>query len=251
VTELLARVGDLVDEVARSALAVPRSLRAALGPRRRRVTALAIVVVYLAIYLFALGDLDVSTSGRFDRFAEIPSAQVLPDWEGKLFAERAPFLYEPVAVVYVLPQLAFLVSVGNIVVGLGLGLLLTMSVVLALHAGTQVESCRRRNVYTSALGVLPTFLMGFACCAPTFLLALGANVAAALVPVFIPIRSFLLPIAVGLMSLMLLWSSARLRRAERALAELRAEGEASEPPPDVGSERGQRRSRKAASASRL
>lgn len=145
----------------------------------------------------------------------IPSAEVFTDWSDKLFAERAPFLYEPVAAVYLLPQLAVFVSVG-IVIGWALGLPLALNVALAVDAAARVESCRRR-AYTPALGVLPTFLMGFACCAPTVILVLGTNVAASLMSVFIPLRTFLLPLAVVFMGAMLLWSVRRMRTAEDVL----------------------------------
>lgn len=219
------RAGDATDEFAAVLRATPRNVRRSFSVRRYRLIAVAVGLVYVLLYLLALGDIDISTSGRFGRFATIPSAELLPGWEDRLFAERAPFLYEPVATVYLLSQLAFFVSVGNIVLGSALGLLLTLNVAVAIYAGTRVESCRRR-VYTPALGVLPTFLMSFACCAPAFLLALGTNVAAAILPVFIPLRIFVFPLALALMTAMLLWSGRRLRTVEESLAAVREESEA-------------------------
>lgn len=221
-----AGLGDAVDELGAVARTIPGHIRRTLAVRRYRLVALAVGLAYLLLYLVALGDVDISTGGRYGRFASTPSADLLAGWEGKLFAERAPFLYEPIAVVYLLPQLALFVSAGNILIGSALAVLLGLNVALALEAAARVEACRR-HVYTSALGVLPTFLMGFACCAPTFILALGTNVAAAFLPVFIPLRSFLLPLALALMAGMLLWSVRRLRRAEAALARPLANGRVS------------------------
>lgn len=209
------RIGNATDEVGVVARTAPRHLRSALAIRRYRRVALAALLTYLVLYLAALGDIDVSTDGTFGRIAHIPSVQVVPDWSGKLFAERAPFLYERVAAVYVLPQLALFISVGNILVGFLLGLLLALSVALALYARSQLGSCEPR-VYASAIGVLPSFLMGFACCAPTLILALGTTFAAAILPIFIPLRGFLLPLAVFSMLLMLLWNARKLRPIELA-----------------------------------
>lgn len=87
--ELVARLGVGADELFAATRATPRHVWGALSVRRYRVGAAAVALVYLALYLFALGDVDVSTSGRFDRFASIPSAQVVPDWQEKAFAARA------------------------------------------------------------------------------------------------------------------------------------------------------------------
>ena len=213
---LFARAGDASDELVSVVRVTPSHLWDALRVRRYRLVAVAVGLLYLLLYLLALGDIDIATGGRYGRFGDVPAAELLSGWQERLFAERAPYLYEPVATLVLLPQLAFFVSVGNILLGSVLGLVLALNVALALHAATQVESCRRR-VYTPALGVLPTFLMGFACCAPTFLLALGTNVAAAILPVFISLRSLLLPLALGLMTAMLLWSGRRVKTAQAAL----------------------------------
>lgn len=219
---LVSRFGDAVDELVAAVPSVPRFLRDALGTRRRRLGAAAVAFVYLIVYLFALGDIDVSLAGAFSRFADIPSVNVVSDWPSRLFEERAPFLYEPVATIFLLPQLAFFVSVGDILIGSGLGIMLALNGVLAVHAAALVATCRRRNVFTSALGVLPTFLMGFACCAPTLLLALGANIAAATVSIVVPLRSFILPAALALMGAMIMWSARRLLVAEREIAALQS-----------------------------
>ena len=216
---LVARVGEATGQAFVGARQLPRYLREALSVPRYLAIGLGVALAYVLVYLIAIGDLEIATDGRFDRFADIPSAQLFSGWEDRAFAERAPYLYESIGVVYLLPQLALFVSIGNLLVAIGLGLLLAANVALALFAVSRAANCRRRGVAAPGFGLLPTLLMGFACCAPTFLLALGANVAAAILPVFIPLREFLLPFAAVVMALMLVWSARKLVGAERALAE--------------------------------
>lgn len=215
------KLGDLMDGVFSAFRAAPGGVLRALAARRARGIGVATGVAYLLIYLVTLGDIDVSTSGRYGRFVDVPSLQVVPQWSEKLFAERAPFLYEPVVAIYPLPQLAIFVSVGNLLLGSLLALLLALNVAVAVEA-VRERACRPRSAYAGVFGALPGFLMGFSCCVPTFLLVLGANFAAALVPV----RSYLFPLAVGLMALTLVWGGRGLRRAEAALASPLAAGRA-------------------------
>ncbi len=202
----VVRVGDLIDALAASLRALPRHLWRALSVRRYRRAAIGAALLYMLVYLVAIQDLDISTAGRFSRFADIPSAQVVPDWQDKVFAQRAPYLYEPVGVVYLLPQLAWFISVGNILIAAALALPLGLSVALALYSVATAKACGR-FAYSGLFAVLPTFLLGFGCCAPTIILLLGTGVAATLVPV----RSYLFPLALASMGVMFVWMAWRLR----------------------------------------
>lgn len=219
VVALVARFGEATADAFAGARRLPRYLREAFAVPRYVAIGLGVALGYMLVYLIAIGDLQIATGGRFGRFADIPSAQLFAGWEDRLFDARAPYLYESFAVVYLLPQLAFFVSIGNLLVATGMGLLLAANIALALFAVSRVASCRRRGVAAPAFGLLPTLLMGFACCAPTLLLALGANVAAAFLPVFLPLRQFLLPFAGVVLAAMLVWSARKLVGSERALAE--------------------------------
>lgn len=203
--QLVIRVGDATDVVAGAARDVPGQLRSALAQRRHRRAALGVSIGYLLLYLLAIRDLAISASGRY---AGLPAFDVVPDWTGRLLEERAPFLYEPVVAIHPIPQLAVLVSPGNLLVGLVIGLLLGANVALVAHAA-RVRACRRRGAYAGALGAVAPLLMGFSCCAPTFILLLGAEAAAALLPAFVPARPYLLPSAIATMALMLVWSAGR------------------------------------------
>jgi hypothetical protein len=91
-------------------------------------------------------------------------------------------------------------------VGLILGVLLGLNVAVPLHARSLDPACRR-NRFAGTFGALPGLLLGFSCCAPTLILLLGTNAAAAILPVFIPLRELLFPLAVGLMTVMLVWTA--------------------------------------------
>lgn len=210
----VTRLGDAVDALAGWVRATPPQVRAALATRRYRRIGIATALGYLVLYLIAIQDIEISGSGRFGRFADIPSADLVANWTDRLFAARAPFLYEPIGTVYLLPQLAFFVSPGNLLVGSALGVLLGMNIAVALHAGAKQRACRRGR-YASVLGALPGLLMGFGCCAPTFILMLGTGATAAVLPVFIPLREYLFPGAIAAMTVMVVWASRRSALADR------------------------------------
>lgn len=225
----LVRLGDLVDALTGHIRRTPGSVRRALSSRRHHRIGLAIALGYLIVYLAAIGDLKVSPEGQFGRFADPPEASFVADWTERVFAERAPFLFEPVATIYPVDQLAIFVSPANLLVGGTLALLLGLGMAVTLYAGWLGARCRR-GATTQLLGAMPAFLIGFSCCAPSFILLLGTNVAAAILPAFIPLRSWLVPLAMALMAGMLVWGSRRLVAAEQALIEeARAEPAAAAP----------------------
>lgn len=192
VPNFLARVGTGWDAVIAAGIATPSRVRAALAVRRFRWSGLLAAVVTLVVYLFAIGDLAVSLSGTG---AETPAFRVAPD---ALWRVRAPYLFEPVLFAHLIPQVAVFVSPVNIVLGGVLAALVGCNIAVAAMAARNAVSCRRPG-YSKVLAVLPAFLLGFACCVPTFLLALGSGVAAALLPVLLPLRPVFYPLSLVLL----------------------------------------------------
>ncbi|MGH3341534.1 MAG: hypothetical protein ACRDPK_01380 [Carbonactinosporaceae bacterium] len=170
---------------------------------------MAVAVATLLVYLVAVGDIGISPSGQYGRFGALPSAEVVPGWSDKLIAARGPFLFEPVAAFYALPQLAVFASPGNVLFGGLLAGALGTNVAVTTYAASQARVCRR-GALAGISSVIPSLLVGVTCCVPTFLLLLGAGVAAVLVPVFTPLRSFAFPVSIGLIVLTLLWASRNL-----------------------------------------
>ncbi|MGH2953326.1 MAG: hypothetical protein ACRDK9_04790 [Solirubrobacterales bacterium] len=215
--DFVVRIGDGVDALGGALRALPGQLGAALGVRRFRRIAALVALAYLLLYLLAIQDIAISASGKYGRFADTPSVEVVSEWPERILAERAPFLFEPIATAYPIPQLALFLSPGNLLVGSTLAALLGLTVAAALWAGSRQRACGRMR-FAGVLGALPGLLLGFSCCAPTLILLLGPSFAAAFLPAFIPLRPYLFPFAVGLMAAMLVWSARRTLTAGEALA---------------------------------
>ena len=123
----------------------------------------------------------------------------------KLLRQTVPFTYVPVLTAHLTGHIQLFLAPVNVALGLLLGGLAGASLVAAIHVHRTAASCRRRS-FVGLLGVLPGFLTGFACCAPTLTLLLGAQVAAALTG----LRNWLFPLALAIVLAGLAWSTKRL-----------------------------------------
>ncbi|MFI2347142.1 hypothetical protein ACH492_08800 [Streptomyces sp. NPDC019443] len=199
----LARTGDAWDASVAATAATPRIVRTALAVRRHRRIGLFAAAVVLVAYLLSIGDLAVSASGRF---TGVPVFQT--DWE-QLFQARAPYLFEPVLALHPSSYVEVFLSPLNLLLGAIVAALVGCNAAIAGLAARQGTSCRRTR-YARLLGVLPAFLLGFACCVPTFLLVLGAGTAAALLPVLIPLRPVFYPLTLVVLISTLVWGASRI-----------------------------------------
>lgn len=197
----LARVGDGGDALARAVAATPGTLRQALTGRRQRRIAVGVGSVVLVLYLAAIGDIAVATSGRYS-----PGVRFAPE---QLVEARAAYLFEPIVVLAGSHVAAFLSPI-NLLLGGVVAALVAATITLAAYGARQATACRRPG-YSRALAVLPAFLLGFACCVPTFVLALGAGTAAAILPVLLPLRSLFYPITLVLLLTGVVWGAHRVR----------------------------------------
>ncbi len=172
--------------------------------RRHRLMVSAVTVLYLVTYLWSIGDLVVTATGH-SRFGAAPSIQVAADWPAKLLRQTAPFSYEPVLAARLTGHIQLFLAPVNVALGLLLGGLAGANLAAAIHLYRTAATCRRRS-FAGLLGVLPGFLTGFACCAPTVTLLLGTQVAA----VLIGLRNWLFPLALVILLAGLAWSARRL-----------------------------------------
>ncbi|MFE3645250.1 hypothetical protein ACFXOM_30465 [Streptomyces sp. NPDC059169] len=216
------RAGDAWDAAAAAIKAAPGRARVALGVRRRRRAALIAASLTLLVYLFSVGDLAVSVSGRF---TGAPVFQAAP---GQLLEVRAPYLFEPVLAWHPTSHVAVLLSPVNLLLGAAVAALVGCNIAVAAHAAQQAASCRRTRC-ARLLGVLPAFLLGFACCVPTFLLVLGASTAAALLPVLIPLRPVFYPLTLVMLTATLVWGTSQATRTTRRPRHARRTGDAAVP----------------------
>ncbi|WP_257578374.1 hypothetical protein [Streptomyces sp. JJ38] len=202
----LAKAGDAWDATVTAIAATPGRTRAALAVRGPRRAALIAGALTLVVYLFSIGDLTVSGSGRL---SHAPALRAAPE---QLFQARAPYLFEPVLAWQPTGHVAVLLSPVNLALGGLVAALVGANLAVAVHAAHQAVSCRRTR-YARLAAVFPAFLLGFACCVPTFLLVLGAGTAAALLPVLVPLRPVFYPLALALLTGTLVWGAARAGRA--------------------------------------
>ncbi|WP_251016538.1 hypothetical protein [Streptomyces sp. ISL-99] len=206
---VLAAAGGAWGGTVAAIAATPRRVRAALAVRRYRRAALIAATLTLVLYLFSIGDLAVSGSGRF---TGAPLARAAPD---QLFTARAPYLFEPVLAWHPTSHLAVFISPVNLLLGAIVAALVGCNIAVTAHAARQNASCRGSR-YARLLAVLPSFLLGFACCVPAFVLVLGASTAAALLPVLIPLRPVFYPLTLVMLTGTLVWGTSRTARTTRA-----------------------------------
>jgi hypothetical protein len=158
------------------------------------------------LYLLAIGD--IAPSGRVGRASGAWWIEVAPSWTERLFAARAPYLFEPVLAVHPLPQLTILLSPVNLVLGGLLAGLVGLNLAVAAYAAAQATSCQPTG-YGRLLAALPALLTGVTCCIPTFLAVLGSSTAAVLLPVVMPLRMLFYPLSLVLLTATLIWGIRR------------------------------------------
>jgi hypothetical protein len=173
-------------------------LREALAPRRLKALGISIGMGYALLYLYALGHVAI-TPGR----AAVPMDGVFRFVGFQNFwRERAPYNYEPVAILQPVEGFAVFFAIPNVVLAVTLGALVSLNVVLFVHAYLHYRHCGFARSAFGLAASLPAFLTGFACCAPSFVVLLGAVSAAA----FVPFLEVVMPVAIGALFLSLGWN---------------------------------------------
>jgi len=124
-----------------------------------------IFIIYFLLYYWSIGYLNFGASGSHIRFSS--------NWLGLVFKRSSTFLFEPIGSVQNL-GVQLLVSPVNILIGLLLSVLVFFNVMAAFYIYKLPKQCRIDHKYTGLIGILPSFLTGFACCAPTFLIPLAS-----------------------------------------------------------------------------
>lgn len=176
-------------------------LREALGERRIRRGAGAAGVAYLLGYLYAVGHLVIT-----------PGLRAFPG-RGPFFVVglenlwrlRAPYNWEPVAVLQPVDGIALFLSLPNLLLGSALGTLLALNLAAFVHVYLRSRQCSPARSASGLLASLPAFVTGFACCAPSFLVVLGAVSATS----FLLFVQIVMPVALAALVLALLWNLVR------------------------------------------
>lgn len=148
-----------------------------------------VAMIYLLLFQIGSADLTLDTSIR------APSLIIADDWRELVLRVRAPFQFEAIAVVEA-PFAVWLVSPGNIAIGIGLGLLTGVQVAL-VRIARQCASICGLSSGAGVLASLPGLLAGSACCAPMLFVLFGLQVTASL----ITLMGLLIPLAFILLGL--------------------------------------------------
>jgi hypothetical protein len=173
-----------------------RLLRSILAERRFLATALVSLLVYVVLYLTAMGYLIVTEGGGESFYG----FQVARHWQEMVFRLRGPFVFEPVALLRV-GSLALLLSIPNLALGALLGLLVGANVAVSYYGFRRLGMRGIRGVH-ALIGTLPALLSGV----PTLILVLGLQLTAALAAVW----SVLVPASAVLLVISLWWSLHRI-----------------------------------------
>lgn len=173
--------------------------------KRFLVVALVILFLYLLVYLAATQHLIfVSRVGQAESFFML---KISPDWPKLLFRQRAPFLFEPIGVVYLGYNLKLFLSIPNILIATLLGTLVAANITTSYYSFKILGLKGVRGV-GALLGTIPAIVSGAACCVPTLILVVGLQLTATLATVW----SFFVPASFGLLFLSLIWSLKKLQK---------------------------------------
>lgn len=169
-------------------------------PRLRRIALLS-ALGYALLYLYSLGHLVISPGS-----SPLPGKGVFTfvGFEN-LWRERAPYNYEPVAVLQPFEGFAIFLALPNLLLAATLGLLLGLNVATLIYAYRQARACGVGRSVTGVLASVPAFLTGFACCTPTLVILVGASLAASV----IALVQWFMPAALASLALALTWNLLR------------------------------------------
>jgi hypothetical protein len=174
-----------------------RHLSDCLNNRLARRVGVATGVAFLLLYLYSVGNIVIAPGVNLAFGRPTPTASIGDDWAAKMWKPVAPFVWEPIGALYLIPSVALFLSVPNLLLAVLLGMLVGLNMAVAI-ARSVVRVKRDRDFARGFLASLPALLTGFTCCVPTIVLALGSLSAAfsvaaiALAPYFLPFAALAL-----------------------------------------------------------
>lgn len=148
-----------------------------------------VYILYFFLYYWSINYLNFGFEGT----------QVIwsPQWQVLFFKQISLFLFEPIGLVQ-FAGIQLLISPVNITLGLFLGLLVFLNITASFYIYSLPKQCRLDYNYNSLVGILPSFLSGFACCVPSILIPL-ASVLGSTTSFFTSLFQWFLPLSVVLL----------------------------------------------------
>lgn len=163
-----------------------------LKHKKARFWGIFVMVIYFFLYLWSIDHLQFGTyQYHFDIFW-------LDNWQQLMTKRIAPFLYEPIGYIELLQSIRLLIAPINMIMGFILSLLVFLNISLVIYMYTLPKQCRIDTKFSGLIGILPSFLTGFACCAPSILIPL-ASILGSTTAFLSKIFQWLLPISVLLL----------------------------------------------------
>jgi hypothetical protein len=180
-------------------------LTACLNDRVARRAGVWIGAAFVILYLYSVGNIVIAPGIDLAFGSPIPAASVVSDWTGKMWKPIAPFVWEPIAALYLTRSVALFISIPNLFLALLFGTLVALNMAIAVARARLMRAAEKRGGFVGGLlASLPALLTGFTCCVPTIILALG-SLAAVFTVAAIAIAPYFLPLAAVALAANLLW----------------------------------------------
>ncbi|MBI2012026.1 hypothetical protein HYS91_04620 [Candidatus Daviesbacteria bacterium] len=171
--------------------------------RKFFLVALIVFVVYILIYLAAVGHL-IFTS-RMEPAYSFLEVKFLTNWQQLLLRQRSPFLFEAIGAIYIGPNIKLFLSIPNLILASVLGFLVGSNFALSYYNFKRLGLSGGKGA-VALLGTIPAIVSGSVCCVPTLILVLGLQLTATLATAW----SFFIPLSIILLILSLVWSVKRI-----------------------------------------
>jgi len=183
-----------------------RQLTDCLKDRLARRVGVWTGVAFVLLYLYSVRNIVIAPGVDLVFGTSLPSAVVISDWPAKMWKSVAPFVWEPIAALYLTRAVALFISPLNLLLALVLGILVALNMAVALARARLMAVTKEGSGFMGGfLASLPALLTGFTCCVPTVILALG-SAAAAFSVAAIAVAPYFLPLAVVALIANLLWN---------------------------------------------
>jgi len=153
--------------------------------KKRLMIGILVYNVYFFLYYWSINYLNFGVKGSLIKWSA--------NWQELLFKQLSAFTFEPIGVIQNF-GIQFYVVPMNILLGMILGLLVFMNILAVLYIRNLPKQCRVNYKYNGIIGILPSFLTGFVCCAPAFLISLSSILGSS-VSFFTSFFKWLLPLS--------------------------------------------------------
>ncbi len=185
-------------------------VKTVLGTTRYAAGAVLLGLLFMGLYLFSIQHIVYFSTVDLSFQAAIPSVELVTGWTEKVFKTRVPFIWEPIAAIYLTPSLMIKLAIPNLLLGGLLGGLVGVNLSMGLYELFRGQSANSVDSVRSFFAAIPGLLTGFACCAPTILIAVGGSLAAGLSAGLVAARPYFIPASLAVLVFNAGWTGANV-----------------------------------------